>query len=494
MSTWETLTNIRASYEKKERTVSEHVQSTYDRIATHDGKVGAFLALSEEQAMRDAMISDDRIASGTSLRPLEGVPIAIKDNILAKGEQATAGSRILNGYRAPYDATVITRLREAGAILIGRTNLDEFAMGSSTENSAMGVTHNPWDLARVPGGSSGGSAAAVSAGFVPLSLGSDTGGSIRQPAALTGIVGLKPTYGAVSRYGLIALGSSLDQIGPFARTVQDAAVVYDVIHGRDLHDGTSHVTPAVDHARINAAVSTKSLAGIRIGLVKEYQGDGVNADVQKAFDEAVDVFRGLGATVKEISLPHTKYALPVYYIIQPAEASTNLSRFDGIRYGASAEHDLEDPPTSLAEVYSKTRGKLFGQETRRRIMLGTYALSAGYFDAYYGYAQKVRTLIKRDFELVWPDIDVILSPTTPNPAFRFGEKTSDPVAMYLEDIYTVSANVAGIPGMSIPCGLANGLPVGLQFLVPWDHEQTLFDVGAVYQSVTDWHQKHPALV
>lgn len=493
MSSFATVADLRSCYEKKELTAVDVVRSTYDFIARNDNQIGAFLSLSEEQAMRDALVADDRIASRSALRPLEGIPIAIKDNILAKGEQATAGSRILGGYHAPYDATVISRLRDAGAILIGRTNLDEFAMGSSTENSALGVTRNPWDLERVPGGSSGGSAAAVSAGFVPLALGSDTGGSIRQPASLCGIVGLKPTYGAVSRYGLIALGSSLDQIGPFARTVEDAAVLFDVIHGCDTRDGTSHTSPAVDHDRIRAAVSSRSLTGLRIGLVKEYQGDGINADVQKAFDDAVGVLMSLGATVKEISLPHTKYALPVYYIIQPAEASTNLSRFDGIRYGASAEHDVEDPPTTLTEVYSKTRGKLFGRETRRRIMLGTYALSAGYYDAYYGYAQKVRTLIKRDFEQVWPEIDVILSPTTPNPAFKFGEKTDDPVSMYLEDVYTVSANVAGIPGMSIPCGLAGGLPVGLQLLAPWDHEQKLFEVGAVYQSVTNWHQKHPSV-
>ncbi|TBR21356.1 Asp-tRNA(Asn)/Glu-tRNA(Gln) amidotransferase subunit GatA [bacterium] len=431
-------------------------QAHLDRIAAVDGKVNAFLKVLSGPALEAARAVDLKRSAGKPLGALAGVPVALKDNICAAGAQVSCASRILDGYIAPYDATVVERLKGADAVVLGKTNLDEFAMGSSTENSAFFPTKNPWDLGRVPGGSSGGSAAAVAARMAPLALGSDTGGSIRQPAALCGIVGLKPTYGAVSRYGLVAFASSLDQIGPFTRTAEDAALAMSVIGGHDPRDSTSLPAPAAAFA-----APTGDLKGLRLGLPKEYLEGGLEPSMRAAFDAALSALKARGAITREVAMPHTKYALSVYYLIAPSEASSNLARFDGVRYGPRKG----GASGNLLELYEESRGAGFGPEVKRRIMLGTYALSSGYYDAYYLKAQKARTLIKGDFDAAFEDVDVLVTPTTPAPAFRFGEKTGDPLSMYLSDVFTLPCNLAGVGGVSVPAGVSpEGLPLGVQFM------------------------------
>ena len=462
--------------------------------------LNAWLAIDREGALAAADAADARLAAArgegehavAALHPLLGIPIALKDLISVEGGQCTAGSRILEGYIAPYDAHITERLRDVGAVILGKTNMDEFAMGSSNEHSAYGQVANPWDLETVPGGSSGGSAVAVSAFHAPLSIGTDTGGSIRQPAALTGIVGLKPTYGRVSRYGIVAFASSLDQIGPFARDARDAAALLHAIAGRDERDSTSAPVPVPDELldlpRDDEAAG--SLRGKRLGLPREYFVAGMDPDVERRIREAVSALEAAGARIEEVSLPHTDYGLATYYIVAPAEASANLARYDGIRYGPRlGEGDM-------LGNYLATRGRGFGPEVKRRIMLGTYALSAGYYDAYYLKAQKVRTLIKRDFDVLWErGFDALVAPTSPSVAFRFGAKMADPVAMYLSDACTLPVNMAGLPGISIPCGLSEGLPVGLQLIgAPWS-ELELFRLARGYEALTgrsDWRGKEPA--
>ncbi len=485
------LTEAAAALRRGETTSVELTRTLLGRIEDHNPALNAFLTVTGEWALELARQADARMQSGGA-SPLTGVPLAIKDVICVQGVPATAGSLILKGYRPPYHATVIEKLLAAGVVILGKTNTDEFAMGSSTENSAYGVTHNPWDPTRVPGGSSGGSAAAVAAGLAFGALGSDTGGSVRQPAALCGVVGVKPSYGRVSRHGLIAFASSLDQIGVFARTAEDAALLLGAIAGHDPRDGTSMPTPVPDYAAQlqsgDSLVAGQSLRGLRVGLPKEYFVSGVEADVNTAVSAAVKVLEGLGAQVREVSLPHTEQALSAYYIIAPAEASANLARFDGVRYGARAH------ASTLWDEYRQTRGAGFGAEVKRRIMLGTYALSTGYYDAYYLQAQKVRTLIKGDFDSAFDDVDVIACPTSPTTAFKIGEKADDPLAMYLADVFTLPANLAGIAGVSVNCGFDRaGLPVGLQLLGPAFTEDRLLRVAHVFQQTTEWHTKVPAL-
>jgi aspartyl-tRNA(Asn)/glutamyl-tRNA(Gln) amidotransferase subunit A len=476
----------------------ELTESVLDRIYALDNTVRAYLALTPETALESAALADDRLAAarraGTTeeLSPLLGIPLAIKDVITVEGVQVTCGSRILEGYVAPYQATVVARLVRAGAVILGKTNTDEFAMGSSTENSAFFTTHNPWDITRVPGGSSGGSAAAVAADLCLVALGSDTGGSVRQPASLCGTVGVKPTYGRVSRYGLVAYASSLDQIGPLAKDVTDAALVLGEIAGHDPADSTSVDTMVPGYAaaltRVKAGES-RPLAGLRVGVPKEYFVSGIEAGVEAAVRTAISHLSDLGADVREISLPHTELALPVYYLVAPAEASANLARFDGIRYGLSVEAE------SLWDTYRRTRGEGFGAEVKRRIMLGTYALSAGYYDAYYLKAQQVRTLIKADFDAALRDVDVIACPTSPTTAFPIGERVADPLSMYLADIFTLSLNLAGICGLSLPCGFdAKGLPIGLQLIAGAFEEERLLATAFAYEQATDWHLRKPVLV
>lgn len=454
------------------------------RIRRLDPQVRAFLTVTEELALEQAAAADRRRAAGERA-PLLGIPLAIKDIIATQGIQTTAGSRILQGFRPPYTATCVQRLLDAGAILLGKTNTDEFAMGSSTENSGYFATRNPWDLARVPGGSSGGSAAAVAARMAPGALGTDTGGSVRQPAALCGTVGLKPSYGRVSRYGLIAYASSLDQAGTFTRTVRDAALLLGVMAGHDPHDATTMPLPVPDYV---GALDGADVRGLRIGLPEEYFTAGIQPEVEAAVRAAVETLARLGAEVMAISLPHTRYGLPVYYLVATAECSANLARFDGVRYGPRLETG------DMWQDYKTTRGTLFGPEVKRRIMLGTYALSAGYYDAYYGNAQKVRTLIRDDFNRAFEQVDVIITPTSPTTAFRLGEKVDDPLQMYLSDVYTVTVNLAGLPGLSLPCGFdGNGLPVGLQIIGPAFEEARLLRVGHAYQQATDWHLRAPML-
>jgi aspartyl-tRNA(Asn)/glutamyl-tRNA(Gln) amidotransferase subunit A len=445
----------------------EIVTSHLERIRSADSSVGAFLYVDEAGALEEARRQDRWSAVERRERPLAGVPVALKDNIVAQGMPTTAGSKILGEFRSPYDATVVVKLKQAGAMIVGKTNLDEFAMGSSTEHSALAETRNPWDVSRVPGGSSGGSAAAVAAQMVPLALGSDTGGSIRQPASYCGIVGMKPTYGRVSRYGLIAFASSLDQIGPMTRSIRDARLLYEVIKGADAHDSTAL---ALGEER------TVSQGPWRIGVPREYFGEGMEAGVRQVTEAALERLRSMGHELVEISLPHTPYAIAAYYLIAPAEASSNLSRYDGVRYGMRAEG------RDLVTMYEKTRDEGFGAEVKRRILLGTHALSAGYYDAYYLTAQKVRTLIRQDFDYAFREVDFIVTPTTPDVAFRRGERDDDPIKMYLGDVYTVTANLAGIPGLSIPAGLADGLPVGLQWLAPRLGDLSLFDAAATLET------------
>jgi aspartyl-tRNA(Asn)/glutamyl-tRNA(Gln) amidotransferase subunit A len=481
------LTHLTAS-QISEMLVSRAVSSRevttahLDRIAAIDADIHAFLHVDTEGALATADAIDGARAAGEELGPLAGVPLALKDVLTMKDIPTTCGSRILEGWRPPYDATVTRRLREAGIVILGKTNMDEFAMGSSTEHSAYGPTRNPWDLDRIPGGSGGGSAAAVASFEAPLAIGTDTGGSIRQPAAVTGTVGVKPTYGAVSRYGLVALASSLDQAGPCARTVLDAALLHDAIAGYDPRDSTSLPQPVPD---VVAAAKRGDVAGMRIGLVTELGGEGYQPGVRQRFAESVAILEKLGAEIVEVSCPSFDYALAAYYLILPSEASSNLARFDGIRYGQRVG---DDGTRSVEEVMSLTREAGFGAEVKRRIMLGTYALSSGYYDAYYGSAQKVRTLIQRDFAAAFAQVDVLVSPTAPTTAFRLGEKLDDPLAMYLNDVATIPVNLAGNAAMSLPVGLApeDGLPVGMQIIAPAMADDRLYQVGgALEQALFD---------
>lgn len=446
----------------------------YDRIASRDSEINSFLALSRERAMAQAQKIDEMAAKGVPLPSLAGVPIGIKDVLAMKGAPATAGSLILKGYRPPYDATAVAKLEAAGAVLLGKLNCDEFAMGSSNENSAYGPVLNPKALDRVPGGSSGGSAAAVAANFAVATLGTDTGGSIRQPAAFCGVVGVLPTYGRVSRYGLIAFASSLDRVGPLTKTVKDAATVLQVIAGKDVMDATSSTRPVADYVGGLA----KPVEGLRVGVPKEYFGGGLDPEIRSAIDGVLAGLKLVGCAVKPVSLPHTKYAIPTYYVIATAEASSNLSRFDGVRFGLRAEE-----ANTLSAMFRKTRDAGFGAEVKRRILLGTYALSAGYYDAYYRKAQQVRTLLTRDFLTAFADVDVLVAPVTPTPAFKLGEKTDDPVQMYLEDIYSVAASLAGICGVSVPCGQTKaGLPIGVQIMGKHFDESTMLRVAQAVET------------
>jgi aspartyl-tRNA(Asn)/glutamyl-tRNA(Gln) amidotransferase subunit A len=458
---------------RKEVSAREAVDAHLARIEALDDSVNAFLTLTPEVARATADDVDRRIEAGEKLGPLAGVPLALKDILCVDGVRTTAGSKILESYVPPYDATVVKKLNAAGIPIVGKANLDEFAMGSSTENSAYGPSHNPWDLARVPGGSSGGSAAAVAAGFAPLGIGTDTGGSIRQPASLCGVVGVKPTYGLVSRYGLLAFASSLDQLGPFARTVEDAAMLLDVIAGHDTFDATSIPGARPDYR----AGLSEGVSGLRIGVVSDWiEGEGVEPGVSEKVRAAIDALAGLGAEIGEISLPSFRYALSAYYLIAPAECSSNLARYDGVRWGLRAPNAKD-----VIEMNVKSRTAGFGEEVKRRIMLGTYALSAGYYDAYYGKAQQVRTLVIRDFDKAYEKFDVLLGPTSPTTAFKIGEKTDDPLAMYLNDVFTIPSNLAGAAAISVPCGLSDGLPVGLQLLGPPQSEALLFKVAYAYE-------------
>jgi len=466
-----------------ELTAVELTEAVLSRISGVDGEVKAYLTIQPEQAMEQARAADAARAVGEK-GPLLGIPLAVKDVLCTKEMPTTAGSRILEGFVPPYDATVVSRLREAGAVMPGKTNTDEFAMGSSTENSAYFTTHNPWDLSRVPGGSSGGSAAAVAAGECLAALGSDTGGSVRQPASLCGVVGLKPTYGRVSRYGLIAFASSLDQVGVLTKDVTDAAIILGVIAGHDQRDGTSMDLPVPDYT----VALTGDVRGVRVGVPEEYFIDGLQPEVEEAVRSAVETLDALGAEVLPVSLPHADYALPVYYLIAPAEASANLARYDGVRYGLRSESE------NLDEMVKRTRGEGFGPEVKRRIMLGTYALSAGYYDAYYLKAQKVRTLIKADFDAAFDEVDVIVGPTSPTTAFRIGEKAEDPLQMYLSDVFTLSMNLAGICGVSLPCGFdGRGLPIGMQLTGPAFGEGEVLRVAHAYERATEWHTRRPKL-
>jgi aspartyl-tRNA(Asn)/glutamyl-tRNA(Gln) amidotransferase subunit A len=479
------ISELTAKLAKREISAREITQSCLDQIAREDGKIHAFISHNDPDALAQADAVDREISSGAApaQKPLLGIPIAIKDVLAVKNQPLNCGSKILGKFISPYDATVIEKLKSAGAIVFGRLNMDEFAMGSSTENSAFGVTKNPWDTTRIPGGSSGGSAAAVAADEAIATLGTDTGGSIRQPAALCGCVGLKPTYGRISRYGLVAFASSLDQIGPFTKNVRDSATLLGVLSGVDSRDSTSVPEPVPNYV---AALNGK-IKGLKIGLPKEYMIGGLDAEVKAAVDAAVKKFTELGAEIMEISLPHTDYAVAVYYIIATAEASANLARFDGIRYGLRVEGN--DP----AELYSKTRGAGFGAEVKRRIILGTYVLSSGYYDAYYLRAQKVRTLIRNDFLKAFETVDAIVTPTTPTAAFKIGEKSDDPLQMYLSDIFTISCNLAGICGISIPCGFTTSpkLPIGLQLLGKPFGEGTILRLAHAYEQSTAWHTQKP---
>ncbi|MCE5259417.1 MAG: Asp-tRNA(Asn)/Glu-tRNA(Gln) amidotransferase subunit GatA [Chloroflexi bacterium] len=458
-------------------------QAVLERIAQIEPKTQAYLCVAQEQALSSAEEADRRRAAGADATLL-GIPLAIKDIICTEGIPTTCGSRILQGFVPPYDATVIRKLRQAGAVILGKTNTDEFAMGSSTENSGYFTSHNPWDLERVPGGSSGGSAAAVCANECLGALGSDTGGSIRQPASLCGIAGLKPTYGRVSRYGVVAYASSLDQVGTLGKDVRDNALLLQVIAGHDPEDSTSADKAVPDYQ----ASLLPDLKGITLGVPHEFFGEGIQTEVEQSIRQALDVMRSLGACIIEVSLPHTRYSLPVYYLISTAEASANLARYDGIRYGATDEQARE-----IWEAYRRTREEGFGAEVKRRIMLGTYALSAGYYDAYYLKAQKARTLIKQDYDRAFQECQALITPTTPTPAFRIGEKVNDPLAMYMEDICTLSLNLSGNCGISIPCGFVNGLPVGLQILGNAFDEVTILHVAHAYEQATAWHLQKPAL-
>ncbi|MBW4096217.1 MAG: Asp-tRNA(Asn)/Glu-tRNA(Gln) amidotransferase subunit GatA [Acidobacteria bacterium] len=486
--------DLAAKLAAKEVSAVEVTQAHLDRIAAVDGAVHAFLHINTDEALAVAAEVDAARARGgadaENLHELAGVPIAVKDLIVTIGQPTTAGSKILEGWHSPYDATVVKKLRAARMPILGKTNLDEFAMGSSTEHSAFGPTHNPWDLDRIPGGSGGGSAAAVAAFEAPLALGTDTGGSIRQPGAVTGTVGVKPTYGAVSRYGAIAMASSLDQIGPVSRTVLDAALLQEVIGGHDPFDSTSLTDPSTG---LVAAARLGNVKGMKIGIISELHGEGYQAGVEARFNESLELLRSAGAEIVEVSCPNLTYALGAYYLIMPSEASSNLAKFDGVRFGLRALPT--DGPMTIERVMGATRAAGFGDEVKRRIILGTYALSAGYYDAYYGSAQKVRTLIQRDFDAAFAQADVLISPTAPTTAFKLGEKLDDPLAMYLNDVATIPANLAGIPGLSLPSGLADedGLPAGVQLLAPARQDARLYRVGAVLESLLEEQWGGPLL-
>jgi aspartyl-tRNA(Asn)/glutamyl-tRNA(Gln) amidotransferase subunit A len=480
-----TIHELHDMLKKGETTSLAITESVLGRIKAVDDKVKAYLTVTGDIARTQAQAADKRIKAGDTSSPLLGIPIAIKDNMCTEGIRTTCASKILANFVPPYDATVVRKLKEAGMVLCGKPNMDEFAMGSSTENSGFFITKNPWDLERIPGGSSGGSAAAVAADECIGSLGSDTGGSIRQPASCCGVVGLKPTYGRVSRYGLVAFASSLDQIGPITKDVKDTALLLNVIAGHDPKDSTSANVPAPDFTK----ALKKEVKGLKIGLPKEYFIEGMDPEVEKAIRGAVKTLEGLGAKVVEVSLPHSDYAVATYYILATSEASSNLARYDGVKYGFRAQSAKD-----LLEMYMKSRSQGFGSEVKRRIMLGTYALSAGYYEAYYKKGQQARTLIKRDFDEAFKSVDVIATPTAPTAAFKIGEKSADPLQMYLSDIFTISVNLAGIPGMSLPCGFTKGnLPIGLQLLGRHFNEEAILHAAYAYEQATEWHKKKPKL-
>lgn len=482
-----TISGLTEKLSAKEVSSREAIQACLDRVRQVDDQVKAFIRYDADDALRQADAADAAIASGVSHaeKPLLGVPIALKDIFAVKGQSLQSASQILDGFISPYDSTVVQKLQAAGAVVFGRLNMDEFAMGSSTENSSFQTTLNPWDTSRIPGGSSGGSAAAVAADECIASLGTDTGGSIRQPAALCGCVGVKPTYGRVSRYGVIAFASSLDQVGPFTKDIRDAALLMNVISGHDKRDSTSVPREVPDHT----AALTGDLKGVKLGIAREFMVDGLDDSVKNAVDAAIRKLEDLGAETVEVSLPHSKYSVATYYIVATAEASSNLARYDGVRYGNRV--DGADP----LELYRKTRGAGFGAEVKRRVILGTYVLSSGFYDAYYLRAQKVRTLIRQDFDKAFETVDAIISPTTPTPAFKVGEKANDPLQMYLSDIFTISSNLAGNCGLSLPCGFSANpkLPIGLQLLGPSFGEEKLFQIAHAYEQATDWHQQKPNL-
>ena len=484
MLTGLTIHELAARFRSGAATPSQAAREYLDRVAALDLKVKAYLTVTSEVALAQAAEADARFTAKAPRSLLDGVPIALKDVFCTRGVETTCGSKILKGFRPPYDATVVSRLRAAGAVLLGKLNMDEFAMGSSTENSAFFTTRNPWDLARVPGGSSGGSAAAVAADLAAGTLGTDTGGSIRQPGAFCGTVGMKPTYGRVSRYGLIAFASSLDQVGPFGKDVADAALLLQTIAGHDPMDSTSVDIEVPDYA----VALRQDVKGLRVGIPDEYFIDGLDPEVEAAVRAAIETLRGLGAKTESVSLPHTEYGLAAYYVIAPAEASSNLARYDGVKYG------LREPGArDLIDMYSRTRGAGFGAEVKRRVMLGTYALSAGYYDAYYGQAQKVRTLVLRDFQQAFERVDVIVAPTTPGVAFKMGER-EDPLQMYLNDIFTIPVNLAGLPGLSMPAGFTRtGLPIGLQIIGQAFEEGTILRVAKAYEGATSWRERKPPL-
>ncbi|WP_184681107.1 Asp-tRNA(Asn)/Glu-tRNA(Gln) amidotransferase subunit GatA [Pseudomonas fluvialis] len=476
-----TLRQIASGLANKDFSATELTQSLLARIQAVDPQLNSFITVTEELALSQAKSADERRAAGEN-GALLGAPIAHKDLFCTRNVLTSCASKILSGFKAPYDATVVEKLAAAGTVTLGKLNMDEFAMGSANESSHFGPVKNPWDLTRVPGGSSGGSAAAVAARLIPAATGTDTGGSIRQPAALTNLTGLKPTYGRVSRWGMIAYASSLDQGGPLARNAEDCALLLQAMAGFDPKDSTSVDQPLDDYL----AALSQPLAGLRIGLPREYFGAGLDARIGEKVLGVVEELKKLGATVKEISLPNMQHAIPAYYVIAPAEASSNLSRFDGVRFGYRCEN-----PVNLEDLYKRSRGEGFGTEVKRRIMVGTYALSAGYYDAYYIKAQQIRRLIKNDFVAAFNEVDLIIGPTTPNLAWKIGEKNADPVSAYLEDIYTITANLAGIPGLSMPAGFVDGLPVGVQLLAPYFQEARLLNVAHQYQQVTEWHTQAP---
>ena len=482
-----TVKGALAALENGEVSSEELTRAFLERIETHEPGIHAFITLTPERALESARAADGQRArlkkSGEKAPPLLGLPMAVKDVLCVKGIRATCGSKILEDFVPPFNATAVQKLLDAGMVVLGKTNTDEFAMGSSTENSAYGTTHNPWDLARVPGGSSGGSAAAAAAKFAPAALGTDTGGSVRQPASFCGVTGIKPTYGRVSRYGLIAYGSSLDTVGVLARTAEDVETIFRLMAGFDARDATTIDVPVPEAACKNKV----DVKGLRIGVPKEYFIEGIQPEVEEKVRAAIGVFKEMGAELVEVSMPHTEYALPVYYLIAPAEASANLARYDGVRYGLRAED------SGMLDMFFKSRGKGFGEEVKRRIMLGTYALSAGYYDAFYGQAQKVRTLIKNDFDEAFKQVDAVAAPVAPTTAFPIGGHGGDPLAMYLEDVFTLPANLAGVPGLAFPVGFdGSGLPVGMQLMGRHFDEGTLFRAACAYQGATDWHLRSPA--
>lgn len=483
---YKTISELESMLDSKEISAVELAKAVIERKNSVDGKVGAFLSANEDELLAEASISDSLRAEGKKRGALEGIPIGLKDVLAVRGQKLTCASKILENYVSPYTASSLEKLKSRGGIFWGRLNMDEFAMGSSCENSAFQPTHNPWDLSRIPGGSSGGSAAAVAAGECVASLGSDTGGSIRQPASLCGVVGMKPTYGLVSRYGLAAFASSLDQIGPFARCVKDAAILLEAVAGHDPKDSTSVDCEIPDYA---SNISLEAFKGAKIGIPKEYFGEGIDPEVKAIVEKAIADCASQGAEIVEISLPHTDLAIPVYYIIATAEASSNLARYDGVRY------TRRSPDTTDAiDIYYKSRAEGFGEEVKRRIILGSYVLSSGYYDAYYLRAQKVRTLIRRDFEAAFEKVDVIMTPTSPTTAFKIGEKTSDPLSMYLSDICTINVNLAGLPGISVPCGFSDaGLPVGLQMIGKAFDERNLLSFAASYEAAHEWASRRPTL-